>query len=117
MLKKLLFAAAVAATISTGVQAVGMTSNVTGAQLFKGFNNIFNTTLNAGGLGGVTQAIEIGGDTVTGLTFDGQVVFNTGPNFRVTFALDTGVRQGANGVGGTNFTGGTIVIEYDTGAG
>jgi hypothetical protein len=109
-MKKLLLAAAVAATVSTGAQAVGVTSNVTGAQLFLGFGDVLQT-------GGVTAPITIGGDTVTGITFGGQAVFNSGPDVRITFDLQDGARQGANGAGGTVFSGGTINIETDTGAG
>jgi hypothetical protein len=109
-MKKLLLAAAVAATVSTGAQAVGVTSNVTGAQLFLGFVDVLQT-------GGVTAPITIGGDTVTGITFGGQAVFNSGPDVRITFDLQDGARQGANGAGGTIFSGGTINIETDTGTG
>jgi hypothetical protein len=110
MLKKLLLAAAVAATVSTGAQAVGVSSNVTGAQLFSSFNDVLST-------GGVTSPFTIGGDTVTGLTFGGQGVFNVGQDIRITFDLFDGVRQGVNGAGGTIFNGGTINIETDTGYG
>jgi hypothetical protein len=111
-MKKLLLAAAIAATVSTGAQAVGVTSNVTGSQLFLGFDDTLSSTLSDGSSAGGN--FNIGGDTVTGLTFSGNATFASGPDVQITFALTDGARQGVNGAGGTVFSGGTITIATQT---
>ena len=116
-MKKLALAAALAATLSTGAQAVMVESDLSNAGLWIATNNKFNGEALKFNDGVAEGNFAVGGDTVTGLTFTGLGIFNGGPDVRVNFDLSGGMRQGDNGVGGTMFTAGTITIDVDAGEG
>lgn len=115
-MKKLILAAAVASAVST-VQAAPVTSNITGLGLWLGNIDFFNAPLVTEPTNGYAQNIAVGGDTNTGLTFTGYMLFNAGMDVRVTFNLSAGQRQGVNGAGGTIFTGGNVDVDTNLGDG
>lgn len=116
-MKKIALSAAVAAAISMSVQAVEVRSQIDGMQLWVGDYNPLPDPLAHEAGAGYHRDIAIAGDTETGLTFTGIVVFNAGLDVRLNFNLSSGLRQGVNGAGGVLFSGGTIVIDTNDGSG
>ena len=112
-MKKLALVAAMTATLSSGVQAVPVESDVTDVGLWLGANQLVGSVNGDSGQGqiGTHTDIKIGGDTVTGLTFTGSMAFDVAPaSIKIFFDLKQGIRQGDNGAGGTIFELGTILV-------
>lgn len=108
---KLALAAAVAATVSAGANAVAVDSNITGMQMTLGTTDLLAAP-------GYVTSIAIGGDTVTGLTMTGDMTaFTAGTYVYIDMQLTDGIRQGVNGAGGTIFTSGYIYISTSTDGG
>lgn len=109
---KLTLAAAVAAGISAGANAVAVHGNVSEMQLF-----IVNEDILAPASASFS-GMTIGGDTVTGLTLTGDMIgYSTAAYIGLSWNLTDGMRQGVNGAGGTSFQGGTIEVSASTDGG
>lgn len=107
---KLALAAAIATTVSTGANAVAITSNITDFQFVIGSIDILDP---AG-----ANWMEIGGDTVAGVTLTGELtLYTAGTHVYLDWQLTDGVRQGLNGAGGTMFNGGYIYLSTSTDGG
>ncbi len=109
-MKKLVMASAVAAaaTVSAGANAVAVTSDITGVQMALSTTDILLPPASI-------NFWEIGGDTVTGLTMTADfIAFTAGTYVHIDMQLTDGMRQGANGSGGTIFEGGYIYISTST---
>lgn len=104
---QLALAAAVATTLSTGANAVAITSNITDFQFVIGTVNILDPI-------GVNW-MDIGGDTVAGVTLTGELtLYTAGTHVYLDWQLTDGMRQGLNGAGGTIFEGGYIYLSTST---
>lgn len=112
IMTKMALAAAVAASVSNGANAIPVTGTVTGMQMTVGSSDLF------GDPNAEFTPLAIGGDTVTGLTLSGDSVLYTGGTFiGLSWNLTDGIRQGVNGAGGTIFYGGNIAITTSTDGG
>lgn len=108
-LTKMMLAAAVAASVSAGANAVAVYGTVTAMQMTQGTTD-FLSDPNAS-----FSALTIGGDTVTGLTLTGDmVVYTAGTYLGLSWNLTDGMRQGVNGAGGTFFEGGYLEMTTST---
>lgn len=108
---KLALAAAVATTVSAGANAVAVGSTITGVQMALGTTDLLASP-------GSVNFLNIGGDTVTGLTMTADMTaFTAGTYVYIDMQLTDGIRQGVNGAGGTIFTGGAIYISTSTDGG
>ena len=116
MLKKPLFlAATIAATVSTGANAVAVESNITDVGLWLGATQYIGS-INVepdNGQSGAWADIAIGGDTVDGMTFTGSIITRgvSTTVLQLDFNLSDGERIGPNGTGGTIFRAGTVIID------
>lgn len=109
---KLTLAAAVAAGVSTGASAASVYGQVTAIQIMLGSTDLMADPNSS------FYGMDIGGDTLTGLTLTGDMVaYTAGTHIGLSWNLTDGVRQGVNGTGGTLFTGGTIAISTSTDGG
>lgn len=109
---RMTLAAAIAATVSTGANAVAVSGTVTAMQWAQNTQDLLdhpNATFNG---------LAIGGDTVTGLTLTGDMIMYSAATYiAVSWNLTDGMRQGVNGAGGTLFEGGTIAFTTSTDGG
>lgn len=111
-LTKMTLATAVAATLSTGANAVAVSGTVTAAQVTVAATDYMGHP-NASFTG-----LAIGGDTVTGLTLTGDMIgYGAGTYIAMSWNLTDGMRQGPNGTGGTIFQGGTLTLTTSTDGG
>lgn len=111
-LSKIVLAAAVAAGVSMGAQAVQVKSDITAINLIAGTNDVLADPQS------MVNVWEIGGSTVTGLTMTADFSFYAGGAFiYIDMQLTDGMRQGVNGAGGTIFEGGYMAISASTDGG
>jgi len=113
-MKVLFLSAALAATVSTGANAVVVQSNITDVALWFGQTHVAGSTMNSKGKRTGAQAagswsVSIGGDTELGLTLDATFEFYTQSlDHKIVYSLGDGDRLGTNGENGTKFTSGSI---------
>ncbi len=113
-MKNILLVSAIAAatTFSSAGSAYPIISDVTGVQLLFGTNDLLDEPESR------INNFQIGGDTVTGVTIEADLVaYTTGTLVYIDMQLTDGLRQGVNGSGGTVFTGGQIFISTSSDGG
>lgn len=110
---KMTMAAAVAASVSTAANAVpvSMYQQVTDMQIVLGSSNLLAPP-------GSVSYMDIGGDTVTGITLTGLTTGYVANTYvSLEWNLTDGIRQGVNGAGGTVFEGGYLYVSTSTDGG